>query len=323
MNNFNDIQKLLQSDLKKLDEILIERLASDVVLINQMSSYIINAGGKRLRPLLLILAAKACNYEGKHHHLMAVVIELIHTATLLHDDIVDEAETRRGQQTANEAWSNAAAVLVGDFIYSRAFEMMVEPDSMQVMQILSKTTNIIAEGEVLQLLNCQNVDLSEAEYYKMVEQKTACLFSAAAKIGAVLAAADHKKITALTNYGMYLGDAFQIIDDVLDYQADAKIAGKQNGSDLADGKTTLPMIYALQNANNDDKKTLKSAIKNADFDDFDKVNNILEKTDSFAKAQQKAFEFADLAKKSLAPLAPSTAKNALELLADLAVKRQS
>ncbi|HAE73554.1 MAG TPA: octaprenyl diphosphate synthase, partial [Gammaproteobacteria bacterium] len=204
--------------MAKTDQVLIDHLSSDVALINQMSGYIINAGGKRLRPLLLLLCARATGYQGDHHHLMAVVIELIHTATLLHDDIVDESNTRRGKETANEVWGNAASVLVGDFLYSRAFEMMVKPGSMRIMTLLSKATNEIAQGEVMQLLNCQNSALTEKEYYRVIERKTAVLFQAATQIGAILSAADEAQELALRDYGLHLGNAFQIIDDVLDYE---------------------------------------------------------------------------------------------------------
>ena len=323
MQNFDDIRTLLKSDIQHTDEVLIERLSSNVALINQMSSYIIGAGGKRLRPLLLLLCARATGYEGNHHHLMAVVIELIHTATLLHDDIVDESSTRRGQDTANEVWGNAASVLVGDFLYSRAFEMMVEPDSMRIMQILSKVTNSIAEGEVLQLLNCQNAQLTEVEYFKVIEQKTACLFQAATQIGAILSDTDETQELALRDYGLHLGSAFQIIDDVLDYESDAKTMGKEVGDDLAEGKTTLPMIYALENTSGKDHALLISSIENADNSNIDQVIEILSSVNAFDYTRQKAQEASDLAKKSLVTLPESDYKNALTLLCDLSLQRKS
>jgi len=323
MQNFDDIRTLLKSDIQQTDEVLIERLSSNVALINQMSSYIINAGGKRLRPLLLLVCARATGYEGNHHHLMAVVIELIHTATLLHDDIVDESSTRRGQDTANEVWGNAASVLVGDFLYSRAFEMMVEPDSMRIMKILSKVTNNIAEGEVLQLLNCQNAQLTEVEYYEVIERKTACLFQAASQIGAILSDADETQELALRDYGLHLGNAFQIIDDVLDYESDAKTMGKEVGDDLAEGKTTLPMIYALENTSGKDHALLISAIENADNSNIDQIIEILSSVDAFDYTRKKAQEASDLAKKSLVTLPESDYKNALTLLCDLSLQRKS
>jgi octaprenyl-diphosphate synthase len=323
MQNFDDIRTLLKSDIQQTDEVLIERLSSNVALINQMSSYIIGAGGKRLRPLLLLVCARATGYEGNHHHLMAVVIELIHTATLLHDDIVDESSTRRGQDTANEVWGNAASVLVGDFLYSRAFEMMVEPDSMRIMKILSKVTNNIAEGEVLQLLNCQNAQLTEVEYYEVIERKTACLFQAASQIGAILSDADETQELALRDYGLHLGNAFQIIDDVLDYESDAKTMGKEVGDDLAEGKTTLPMIYALENTSGKDHALLISAIENADNSNIDQIIEILSSVDAFDYTRKKAQEASDLAKKSLVTLPESDYKNALTLLCDLSLQRKS
>lgn len=326
MQNFDDIHALLKTDLEKTNKVLVNRLASNVELINQMSGYIIGAGGKRLRPLLLLLCAKATGYKGKHHHLMAVVIELIHTATLLHDDIVDESSKRRGQNTANEVWGNAPSVLVGDFLYSRAFEMMVETDSMRIMQILSKVTNNIAEGEVLQLLNCQNPHLSEAEYYQVIERKTACLFQAATQIGGILSNSDAEQELALKNYGLHLGNAFQIIDDMLDYQSDTQTMGKEVGDDLSEGKATLPIIYALgqtKNTSNANHALLVDAIENANNSNFDKIVEILNAVNAFDYTQKKAQESADFAKQFLVSLPQSDYKDALVLLCDLSLKRQS
>ncbi len=323
MQNFDKIRTLLKSDLEKTDKVLIARLSSSVVIINQISGYIIGAGGKRLRPLLLLLCAKATGYQGTHHHLMAVVIELIHTATLLHDDIVDESNTRRGQDTANQVWGNALSVLVGDFLYSRAFEMMVETNSIRIMQILSKTTNNIAEGEVLQLLNCKNASLSEAQYYQVVEQKTACLFQAAAQIGAILSDASEAQQSALKDYGLHLGNAFQIIDDMLDYKSDTKTIGKEVGNDLAEGKTTLPIIYALKNTSGKQHALLIDAIENADNSNFEKVTEVLSAVNAFDYASKKAQESANLAKQSLQAIADSDFKDALILLCDLSIQRKS
>lgn len=323
MKNFDDIQTLLKEDLEQTDALLHARLSSNVALINQMSSYIISAGGKRLRPLLLLLCARATNYQGKHHRLMAVVIELIHTATLLHDDIVDESATRRGKDTANEVWGNAASVLVGDFLYSRAFEMMVEPDSMKIMKILSKATNEIAQGEVLQLLNCQNADLTEAEYYQVIERKTAVLFQAATQIGGILSEVDSVQEQALKDYGLHLGNAFQIIDDVLDYESDSETMGKEVGDDLAEGKTTLPMIYALAHTSGADKQLLEEAINNADNSNIADVVHILQSVDAFGYTRAQAKKSADLAKASLTSIEPSPYKEALILLCDLSLARKS
>lgn len=323
MKNFEDIQKLVQDDITKTDQVLIDHLSSDVALINQMSGYIIGAGGKRLRPLLLLLCARATNYQGEHHHLMAVVIELIHTATLLHDDIVDESNTRRGKDTANEVWGNAASVLVGDFLYSRAFEMMVKPDSMRIMTLLSKATNEIAQGEVVQLLNCQNSALTEKEYYKVIERKTAVLFQAATQIGAILSDTDEAQELALKNYGLHLGNAFQIIDDVLDYESDFETMGKEVGDDLAEGKTTLPMIYAIENTAGEQRDLLINAIENADNTQIDKIVDILSSVNAFDYTRQKAQESANLAKQSLSTLQDSAYKEAMILLCDLSLARKS
>jgi octaprenyl-diphosphate synthase len=323
MKNFNDIRILLKDDLEKTDLLLANRLSSNVALINQMSSYIIGAGGKRLRPLLVLLCARATDYQGEHHRLMAVVIELIHTATLLHDDIVDESATRRGQDTANEVWGNAASVLVGDFLYSRSFEMMVEPGSMRIMQILSKATNSIAEGEVLQLLNCQNSELTEDQYYQVIERKTAVLFQAATQIGGILSEADDIQEQALKKYGLHLGNAFQIIDDVLDYESDFESMGKEVGDDLAEGKTTLPMIFALANTTGADNTLLKDAINNADNSKIRQVIKILQSVDAFGYTREQAKKSAELAKDALVDIPSSAYKDALILLCSLSLHRKS
>ena len=323
MQNFEDIQNLIRSDIQQTDQVLIDHLSSDVALINQMSQYIIGAGGKRLRPLLLLLSARATNYQGDHHHLMAVVIELIHTATLLHDDIVDESNTRRGKDTANEVWGNAASVLVGDFLYSRAFEMMVKPNSMRIMTLLSKATNEIAQGEVMQLLNCQNPALNEDEYYRVIERKTAVLFQAATQIGAILSNVDDKQESALKDYGLHLGNAFQIIDDVLDYESDFETMGKEVGDDLSEGKTTLPMIYAIENTTGEEQALLISAIENADNSKIKEIIRILQSVNAFDYTRQKAQESANLAKKALDALPDSDYKTAMILLCDLSLVRKS
>ena len=271
----------MKSELDLMNKILVDRLDSNVDLISQMSQYIINSGGKRIRPLLLLICAKATEYDGDYHYSMAVVIELIHTATLLHDDVVDQSATRRGQETANELWGNAPSVLVGDFLYSRAFEIMVEPNSMEIMRILSKATNQISEGEVLQLLNIKNANVTQAEYFKVIERKTACLFKAACQIAGILSSADQKVINAMGSFGMHLGNAFQIIDDTLDYESDSNIIGKEIGDDLSEGKVTLPMIYALEKTKKAENKILKDAIKNADASHIDQIVEILLNVDAF------------------------------------------
>jgi len=244
--NFNVIKTLTLDDSKATDQLILNELNSDVALINQIGHYIVGSGGKRLRPMLLLLAAKALNYDGKQHLTLAAVIEFIHTATLLHDDVVDESDLRRGKDSANAVWGNAASVLVGDFLYSKAFEMMVRADNMRVMEILSKTTTAIAEGEVLQLLNCNNPTTTEASYLEVISRKTAILFSAATRLSALLVDASSETEAQMAAYGMHLGNAFQLIDDALDYKANAEELGKNLGDDLAEGKPTLPLIHAIE-----------------------------------------------------------------------------
>jgi octaprenyl-diphosphate synthase len=323
MQNFSQIQTLMQADLAKTDEILISRLNSDVALINQMSHYIISSGGKRIRPLLLLLCARVTNYQGEHHHAMAVVIELIHTATLLHDDVVDESATRRGQETANELWGNAASVLVGDFLYSRAFEIMVEPDSMAIMRLLSEATNNIAQGEVLQLLNIKNADVTQEQYFTVIERKTACLFEAACKIGGMLSNSKSETIDTLGQFGLHLGNAFQIIDDVLDYESDSETMGKEVGDDLAEGKTTLPMIYALEQTSGAEHAMLRDAIESADTSNIDDIINILARVNAFDFTRGVAESESQKATDALNALPESNYRSALGLLCELSLKRTS
>ena len=323
MQNFTEIQTLTKSDLEMMDNILTRRLDSNVDLINQMSQYIINSGGKRIRPLLLLLCARATNYNGTDHYSMAVVIELIHTATLLHDDVVDASSTRRGQETSNEIWGNAPSVLVGDFLYSRAFEIMVEPNSMQIMKVLSKATNQISEGEVLQLLNIKNAKVSQSEYFKVIEEKTACLFKAACEIGGILSNSNIETISALGIYGLHLGNAFQIIDDTLDYESDSSIIGKEIGDDLSEGKVTLPMIYALEKTSGNEKKILVNAITNADSSNIDSIVDILLSVKAFEYSRKIAKEQSLKALSSLNTIPESDYRSALKLLCELSLKRQS
>ena len=323
MQNFSEIHALMKSDLVMMDEILVNRLDSNVDLISQMSQYIINSGGKRIRPLLLLLCARATNYKGDYHYSMAVVIELIHTATLLHDDVVDDSSTRRGQETANELWGNAPSVLVGDFLYSRAFEIMVEPNSMQIMKILSKATNQISEGEVLQLLNIKNANVSQSEYFEVIERKTACLFKAACQIAGILSESDKDIINALGSFGMHLGNAFQIIDDTLDYESNSSVIGKEVGDDLSEGKVTLPMIYALENTKGSEKETLSNAITNADSSNIDNIVNILLSVNAFEYSRKVAKNESNLALKSLEIIPNSEYRSALKLLCELSLDRNS
>lgn len=323
MQNFTEIQALMKSELDLMNKILVDRLDSNVDLISQMSQYIINSGGKRIRPLLLLICAKATEYDGDYHYSMAVVIELIHTATLLHDDVVDQSATRRGQETANELWGNAPSVLVGDFLYSRAFEIMVEPNSMEIMRILSKATNQISEGEVLQLLNIKNANVTQAEYFKVIERKTACLFKAACQIAGILSSADQKVINAMGIFGMHLGNAFQIIDDTLDYESDSNIIGKEIGDDLSEGKVTLPMIYALEKTKKAENKILKDAIKNADASHIDQIVEILLNVDAFQYSRDIAKIESNRALESIDYLPDSKYKTALKLLCELSLERNS
>ena len=323
MQNFNEIQALMKSELDLMNKILVDRLDSNVDLISQMSQYIINSGGKRIRPLLLLICARATEYDGDYHYSMAVVIELIHTATLLHDDVVDQSATRRGQETANELWGNAPSVLVGDFLYSRAFEIMVEPNSMEIMRILSKATNQISEGEVLQLLNIKNANVTQAEYFKVIERKTACLFKAACQIAGILSSADQKVINAMGSFGMHLGNAFQIIDDTLDYESDSNIIGKEIGDDLSEGKVTLPMIYALEKTKKAENKILKDAIKNADASHIDQIVEILLNVDAFQYSRDIAKIESNRALESIDYLPDSKYKTALKLLCELSLERNS
>ena len=323
MQNFSEIHALMKSDLVMMDEILVNRLDSNVDLISQMSQYIINSGGKRIRPLLLLLCARATNYKGDYHHSMAVVIELIHTATLLHDDVVDSSSIRRGHETANELWGNAPSVLVGDFLYSRAFEIMVEPNSMQIMKILSKATNQISEGEVLQLLSIKNANVSQTEYFEVIERKTACLFKAACQIAGILAESNKNVINGLGSFGMHLGNAFQIIDDTLDYESNSSVIGKEVGDDLSEGKITLPMIYALENTKGSEKATLSNAITNADSSNIDNIINILLSVNAFEYSRKVAKNESTKALKFLEVIPNSEYRSALQLLCELSLDRNS
>ncbi|MCF6345965.1 MAG: octaprenyl diphosphate synthase [Thiomicrorhabdus sp.] len=316
----SEIQSLVQNDIQAVDQLILKRLASDVVLINQIGHYIINSGGKRLRPLLVLLSARACGYQGTDHRLMAAVIEFIHTSTLLHDDVVDESDTRRGNKTANNVWGNAASVLVGDFLYSRSFEMMVEPGNIRIMQVMSQATNVIAEGEVLQLLNCHDAGTTQERYMEVIHRKTAKLFEAATQMGPILANKPELE-TAFTNYGRHLGAAFQLIDDVLDYTADEAELGKNVGDDLAEGKPTLPLIYSLKNGSDEEKAIIRRAIESEGADLLKEVTEIIKRSGAIDYTKHIAQQEAELAKKALTPLSESALKTALCALADLAVSR--
>ena len=316
----SEIRALIKDDIEAVDQLILDRLSSDVVLINQIGHYIINSGGKRLRPLLVLLAARACGYEGKEHLTMAAVIEFIHTSTLLHDDVVDESDTRRGNKTANEVWGNAASVLVGDFLYSRSFEMMVKPGIMKIMQVMSEATNVIAEGEVLQLLNCHDADTTQARYMEVIHRKTAKLFEAATHMGPILTQKPELEASFIT-YGKHLGAAFQLIDDALDYTADVEELGKNIGDDLAEGKPTLPLIYVLENGSESEKLIIRRAIETEGITLLNEVTHIIQNSGAIAFTQNVAQKEAELAKQALSELAESDLKQALLSLADLAVNR--
>ncbi len=317
------IRDLTAEDMKAVDNLILERLQSDVALINQIGHYIVNSGGKRLRPMITLLAALSMGYRGGQHVDLATIIEFIHTATLLHDDVVDESELRRSRETVNAVWGNAASVLVGDFLYSRAFEMMVEIDQMRVMEILSHATNRIAEGEVLQLLNCHDPDTDEQTYHEVILRKTATLFKAGAQLGAVLCNATDKEEQALADYGLHLGIAFQIVDDALDYSNFAEDIGKNIGDDLAEGKPTLPLIRAMQVGSQEQKAALREAIEKGSREQIDIVKSAIESTGAITYTARLAEKEADLAKVALEALPPSPYRNALAALADFAVKRTS
>lgn len=315
------IQALAAGDMAAIDTLIRTRLASDVVLINQVAEHIVSAGGKRLRPMLVMLAGRATGTIGAEHHQLAAIVEFIHTSTLLHDDVVDESDLRRGRSTANAIWGNAASVLVGDFLYSRSFQLMVELDRMPVMRILADTTNRIAEGEVLQLLHVRNPDTDEAAYLNVIERKTAVLFAAGTRLGALASGADEATQQALYDYGMQLGYAFQIADDVLDYSGDADALGKNLGDDLAEGKATLPLIHAMAQATPDVRARLRSIVETGDTDALPDVLAAIETAGSLDYSRARALEYAEAAERALAGLADNEAVAALRGLARYAVER--
>jgi len=315
------IQALAGDDMVAVDALIRRRLASDVVLINQVAEYIIGAGGKRLRPMLLLLAAGALGHRGADAHQLAAVIEFIHTATLLHDDVVDESDLRRGRSTANAVWGNAASVLVGDFLYSRSFQLMVELDRMEVMRILADTTNRIAEGEVLQLLHVRNPDTDEAAYLRVIERKTAVLFAAATRLGGVVAGADVRTCDALHDYGLNLGYAFQIADDVLDYASDAATMGKNLGDDLAEGKMTLPLIHAMAGADAAVGARLRAIVENGDADGLAEAQSAISAASSLDYSRARAGGYAKAAELALEGLGDNDHVAALRGLARYAVDR--
>lgn len=319
--SLEDLKKLTDGDMLRVNQVISDDLASEVALINQLSQHIILSGGKRLRPMLVILTARACHYEGDEDALLAAVVEFIHTATLLHDDVVDDSDMRRGKQTASTIWGNEAAVLVGDYLYSRAFQMMVRAHSMTIMDLLANTTNTIAQGEVLQLLNIHDPDTSEQKYHQVIYAKTACLFEAAARIGAMLGQVSSEQEQALQAYGKHLGIAFQLIDDALDYSAKSEELGKNVGDDLAEGKPTLPLIRAMEVGNERQQHLLRDAIKNGKIESLDEIRQIIEDTGALQYTIELAQSEAAAAKQAIAGLDDSEYRQAMMFLADYAVDR--
>lgn len=311
----------IAADMQAVDVVIRQRLHSDVVLIRQVAEYIIHSGGKRLRPALVLYTAGAMGYQGTDHHELAAVVEFIHTATLLHDDVVDESDLRRGNKTANALFGNAASVLVGDFLYSRAFQMMVGVNDMRVMQTLADATNTIAEGEVLQLLNCHNADVAIEDYLRVIRYKTAKLFEAATRLGAILGGASAEQEAKIAAFGMHLGTAFQLIDDVLDYSSDEAATGKHLGDDLAEGKPTLPLIHTMQHGTAEQAALVRNAIESGGRDDFAAILEAIHQSGALEETRRYARAEAQLAINALDALSPSIFKDALLKLSDFAVER--
>ncbi|ART84029.1 octaprenyl diphosphate synthase [Oceanisphaera profunda] len=324
MVNMNKIKQLTEQDMQSVNDLISSRLQSDVALINQLGFYIVGAGGKRMRPQLTVLAARALGYEGDAHITLAAIIEFIHTATLLHDDVVDESDLRRGRDTANALFGNAASVLVGDFLYTRAFQMMTELDNMKIMHILSDATNIIAEGEVLQLMNCNDPDTTQDSYMQVIYCKTAKLFEAATRLAAVLTHQAPDVEQAMLDYGKYLGTAFQLVDDIMDYSSDSQDMGKNVGDDLSEGKPTLPLLRAMEVGNDAQRERIRDAIANrTGMDHLEEIMGILADTQALEYSQQQAELEAQKAIDSLRILPDSDHKQALIDLAHMAVERSS
>jgi len=321
-NQLHFIQSTIATDMLAVNAVIEKSLHSEVALVNQVASYIIQSGGKRLRPILVLLSAGLFGPIKPEHHQLAAVVEFIHTATLLHDDVVDESSKRRGKNTANALFGNAASVLVGDFVYSRAFQMMVSVQNMRVMEVLSNATNVIAEGEVLQLLNVHNVEITDEEYLQVIQYKTAKLFEAAARLGAIIGNASNEDENALSQYGMHIGTAFQLVDDVLDLSGNVLDIGKNLGDDLSEGKPTLPLLYAMQHGNITESTAIKHAIKNGGLEDFSTILSAVQRTGALNYVKKIAEQEAASACAAIAHLPESTFKTALITLANFSVSRQ-
>ena len=323
LENLPYFQKHLPDDLNRVDSVINRAVDSEVVLISQIGQYIISAGGKRLRPILTILAGKALGYDQDPLYSLAAMVEFIHTSTLLHDDVVDESDLRRGRQTANNIFGNAAAVLVGDFLYTRAFQLMVASNNLRILEVMAEATNIIAEGEVLQLMNIGNIDVTEEEYLHVIEYKTAKLFQAATQVGAILAGATDLQEQALKNYGTHLGTAFQIIDDVLDYAGDVTTIGKNLGDDLAEGKPTLPLIYLLNQGSPAVAADVRHALEHADRSYFDKIHQHVVNSDALTYCTMQAKKAVDAAINCLNDLPANETTQAMRDLAMASLARIS
>ena len=320
---FDSVVALTRDDMQAVDRLISASLKSDVALVSQVSKYIVMSGGKRLRPVIVLLASRALGYEGEQHIRAAAIVEFIHTATLLHDDVVDSSARRRGQDSANMVFGNQASVLVGDFLYSRAFQMMVDIQSMRVMQILADATNTIAAGEVMQLMSVHDPDTTEESYRQVIYRKTARLFEAGAQIAAVLAERDQADEDAMILYGQHLGTAFQLVDDALDFNASADELGKNLGDDLAEGKATLPLIYAMQEGTADEKELIRKAILDGGLDQLENIQAIIKSTGALQYTAARAQEAADSAVAALVNIPDSDYKQALITIADLSVQRRS
>lgn len=319
--DLNAIRALVADDFAHVDATLDQCLHSEITLIQQLGNHLVHSGGKRLRPLLVLLSARASAYQGHAHIELAAIIELIHTVTLLHDDVVDASELRRGQKTANAVWGNAASVLVGDFLYSRAFQLMVGINSLRIISILADASNVIAKGEVLQLLNCKDPDTTEQRYREVIQAKTGKLFATATQLGPILAGCSENTINSMLNYGMHLGTAFQLIDDALDYSTSSTVLGKSQGDDLAEGKPTLPLIYALQHGTPQQQECIRRAIQQASREEFDLVLAAIESTGAIAYTYQLGSQHVEQAIQCLGGIPDSPYRTALIELAKFAINR--
>ncbi|MDF2867542.1 MAG: geranylgeranyl pyrophosphate synthase [Gammaproteobacteria bacterium] len=321
--NIAEIRTLVQTDMQRVEDAIDMQLKTERDLIYQLSNHLISSGGKRIRPLLLVLCAQALNYQGNAHIELGAIIELIHTATLIHDDVVDDSKLRRGRKTTKEIWGNEASVLVGDFLYSRTFQMMVKLQNLGVMQVIADTTNVMASGEVLQLMNRNNPDITEQDYLDVIYYKTASLFEAAAKSSALISEQPETITTYMADYGKNLGIAFQLIDDVLDYSADPQELGKNIGDDLAEGKTTLPLLYALRHCSKEQQQTIRIAIKDGSLDSLPKIQQAIATTQAVAYTQQRANHHAQLACEALENIPSSIYRDALIALTEFAISRNT